>query len=818
MSPHRLRTIIACAAALLLFALVFLLPRVTTQREVCDAIRPGTGESGTLPARQVQWTFLVPAHSGPFNTLALVVSNPNDRRVGAEWVLREATSGRVLVRRSVRLRRLTPAGNVETFRFPPLPAGAAYTCEWNAVDRPFHLAVGAGAAGSPPAFRLSMVEDLSLAGALWRRESGRQRPIVLLLLLAALAAAVGAVLAGVGDGQATGSTRRHILCLVLAALFVSLLIGAAALAAPTTYARLAGAEDDAFITYRYARNIAAGQGFCFNPGERVLGTTTPLFTLLLALSALCRCPLPLAGALLGLASLLAAAILVYLLFRRRFSGRPALAAALLFLLFPFFYRVLGMETHLLVALVLAALYAHEQGHTAAAGLFLGLATLVRIESVLLAPLPLVVLLVRRQKEAIVRGATAFLAVVLPWFVFSWYYFGALLPNTFFVKAAAGGPGSGLGRRLEEIAARTLRGEFLHSDFLGGFTAFLSGNIRHYAFWLVLGALGLLLCLRLLPRLEFLWLYTGWGALYVLGFALLNAPTFIWYYIPALALVPLLLGAGLAHLADGGGRVRTAAALALSAAAMLFALHGIYEIFCRDWYPRHIPRLERYETYLQAAAAVHDRVPAGSTVAMEEIGIVGFSIPQRVRDLYSLVHDAQAFPSDFPLSDPLRIPYVLTIAPPDYLLLHSLRLQENEAYGSYREVCRLAGSRRDPDPGFYYVLAQRIADRPVVVGRVETPASWRRRVDIGGWVFGDRPLHAVRLARPDGTTLATARLQESSAELGRRFRFNPRAGRAAFRLTVHATALPPGLQEIQWLAVDAGGGTAVFQKDRVEVRR
>jgi hypothetical protein len=40
--------------------------------------------------------------------------------------------------------------------------------------------------------------------------------------------------------------------------------------------------DDAPITYRYADNIVQGNGFVYNPGERVLGTSTPLYTLLLA--------------------------------------------------------------------------------------------------------------------------------------------------------------------------------------------------------------------------------------------------------------------------------------------------------------------------------------------------------------------------------------------------------------------------------------------------------------------------------------------------------------------------------------------------------
>lgn len=43
--------------------------------------------------------------------------------------------------------------------------------------------------------------------------------------------------------------------------------------------------DDAFITYRYAKNIAAGHGFVYNIGEKVLGTTTPLWTILLATGA-----------------------------------------------------------------------------------------------------------------------------------------------------------------------------------------------------------------------------------------------------------------------------------------------------------------------------------------------------------------------------------------------------------------------------------------------------------------------------------------------------------------------------------------------------
>jgi hypothetical protein len=41
--------------------------------------------------------------------------------------------------------------------------------------------------------------------------------------------------------------------------------------------------DDAFITLTYSKNIARGNGFVFNHPPAVLGTTTPLFAIIIAL-------------------------------------------------------------------------------------------------------------------------------------------------------------------------------------------------------------------------------------------------------------------------------------------------------------------------------------------------------------------------------------------------------------------------------------------------------------------------------------------------------------------------------------------------------
>src|SRR5260370_30295516 len=68
--------------------------------------------------------------------------------------------------------------------------------------------------------------------------------------------------------------------------------------------------DDAFIVYRYAANLARGEGFVFNPGERVEGVTCFLWAIALAPTAALGLPLPrVAPVLTAIAGLTTLAIL-----------------------------------------------------------------------------------------------------------------------------------------------------------------------------------------------------------------------------------------------------------------------------------------------------------------------------------------------------------------------------------------------------------------------------------------------------------------------------------------------------------------------------
>ena len=89
--------------------------------------------------------------------------------------------------------------------------------------------------------------------------------------------------------------------------------------------------DDAYIHLVYARNLAAGHGFAFNVGEPSIGTTSPLWTLLLALiGALRLSDLRLPANLLTLLFFVASIPLIYLLAERLLRGlraRPGEAGA-----------------------------------------------------------------------------------------------------------------------------------------------------------------------------------------------------------------------------------------------------------------------------------------------------------------------------------------------------------------------------------------------------------------------------------------------------------------------------------------------------------
>jgi len=195
-------------------------------------------------------------------------------------------------------------------------------------------------------------------------------------------------------------------------------------------------SDDAFITLRYARSLAAGEGFVFNPGERVLGTTTPLFALTLAaLHLLTAVDFVWLAFWLALGAHIWVTGLMTRIGMRCELTLVACTAAVLYALAPIAFAPTAacMETALFVALtlsVLAPVVFSERlwwPHVAAA-----LAILLRPEGVLVAAVH-VARVARVSKRAALQAAGTVSAVILPWIAFAAWYFRNPVPQSLLVK-------------------------------------------------------------------------------------------------------------------------------------------------------------------------------------------------------------------------------------------------------------------------------------------------------------------------------------------------------------------------------------------------
>jgi len=196
--------------------------------------------------------------------------------------------------------------------------------------------------------------------------------------------------------------------------------------------------DDSWIHLHFARNIADGAGFSFNPGTPVAGSTAPLWTCLLAAGAVVASPSLGMVKVLGIATTLGAVLLTRraaLAWGARADVALAAAVALLWM-GPIAWGALsGMEVSLAALLVAAALLAHARERHALAAAGAALAVLARPEAFLLIPLFVFarpVTLPRFTAFALVT-----IAALTPAVLFSVWTTGTLYPATATAKVEGG---------------------------------------------------------------------------------------------------------------------------------------------------------------------------------------------------------------------------------------------------------------------------------------------------------------------------------------------------------------------------------------------
>lgn len=186
-------------------------------------------------------------------------------------------------------------------------------------------------------------------------------------------------------------------------------------------------SEDAYITFRYARNLAQGAGLVMNPGERVMGVTSAPWALWSALGVLAGDPLVWARWTSFAADAFTLWIVAKLLAAK--CGRTAAWVWVIgFAGWPFFgaMSVGGMEMNVMLALIALAAWRRS-------GWSLALLALFRPEGMVAA---LVVALWAKWRA---RGVAA-LIVAAGLAALAWYY-GSPVPQSVTAKAAIyGAPG------------------------------------------------------------------------------------------------------------------------------------------------------------------------------------------------------------------------------------------------------------------------------------------------------------------------------------------------------------------------------------------
>jgi arabinofuranosyltransferase len=368
------------------------------------------------------------------------------------------------------------------------------------------------------------------------------------------------------------------------------------------------AAEDAYITFRYAKNLAIGNGLLYNPGERVMGFSSPLWTVWSALGwRLLANPVEWAR-MWTVAGDVVTLVLTTAMLRKHGGRAAAWCFAWFFAGWPFFagVAVSGMETSVMLTLMVLSAALVERG-SPLSGPALAALVLVRPEGFAAA---LVIALGARWRDRAVALGLAGLGIAS-----LWAYFGSPIPQSVIAKAGIyGHPGPMVGRYWWD---------WLVPFPMAGAPVITEGV--HLFLLCVLMAPAVLAGAPILWRVRgsALGLVAGAALVIWLGYALLGVAFFFWYLVVPLFGLLVLAAIGLPRLVKGR---------AIYFSAALFVI-GMWGIGIQLYGGR--ARTE-VDTFGSVANFLATHARPGEKVFLEPIGLIGYRNPLVVLDEVGLV--------------------------------------------------------------------------------------------------------------------------------------------------------------------------------------
>jgi hypothetical protein len=442
--------------------------------------------------------------------------------------------------------------------------------------------------------------------------------------------------------------------------------------------------DDTYITFRYALNIGDGLGFVYNLGEHVLGTTSPLWAVSLALLHRMHVALEPGSLFVALAVDIGSSLLLFeLMSSLEYDVAVCLAGSILFL--SIFDGISlsrsGMETSAFVFLVLAALAAISTDRLALAGVFSALSCLTRPEGILLVGVLACALVAQRlafRRAGLISFAPV-VSILGAWFLYATATFASVVPQSVVAKAAGAHRADLSAFSWTNLALFFLKGQYggaVYSRTYWQLTPVMTA-VAGIGFFVLARAALSSHARRDVLRAVLIGLFP---LSFVGALAAAHAFTwFPWYYGPTYPFLAALAMIGAASIFRRRPPAIAALCGVLVAAQAIAALRVKLPADHDFW----------VAGYLEASSRI-PKSPA-TTVAAPEIGAVGWTVwPTTVLDLVGLV-----------TPDAIRMPAedFLRLKKPDYLVLRTddaaALLARLDAGHWFAQDYELVFTRRDP---------------------------------------------------------------------------------------------------------------------------
>lgn len=428
--------------------------------------------------------------------------------------------------------------------------------------------------------------------------------------------------------------------------------------------------DDPFITYRYSDNLARGLGFVYNPGERVLSTTTPLYTLLLVVPQLLGFDLPLASMAISSVALAAGGLCLFLLGQRLQSPIAGIVAMVLYPLTPLLLPTLGAETTLYCALILGGFWAYASERPMLTALLLALAALTRADGVLAAGVVGLHMLVSRKRLPW-RALALYAALLAAWYLFAWGYFGSPLPATLAAKQRQG--------------AMVISSSFAQGLLAQAASYWSQPLLRLHLIVATIGAVYALGWRRgWLPLIS-------WGIIYTLAYSALGVTRYFWYYGPLAPALFALIGLGVEALAV---LLRSRSRWLAHTATVVLGLALVWPLAVR------LPGMaaavdKRLAIYRATGEWLHDNTPAGASVGTLEVGVIGFYADRPMIDFAGLLQPEVARQIGPTSTYGDLTAWAFTRYQPDYLVLRPPAPEQLAALPGFQTDCMPVHQLTDP---------------------------------------------------------------------------------------------------------------------------